>query len=415
MKFLSILGIGIMALGALLLQAEPPPPIERVEIRDDRIFVNGKPFFPIGIDHAAHWHYSLPEAGAQGFNMVTTHGLKEIPESYRYDIDEAYANGMYSVALLTNSVWANMETVERIILACRDAPGLLAWGLEHEPNLLTGPRPSTPDIEPPYRMPPATFKPLYEMIRRLDPNHPIHVELAHGNLNDHQRYTVVTDIHNDMVRPVPNHPLAFVARYSDNVVEGAGGKLSWMELQMMALGGRNPTMAEVRCMTYMAIAHGIDGIIYKAFHYGQWWVTDSPGYWAQWADLTSELHLLTPYLVAPEIGGIQTGITEGSKEPGALGYTALHVSLRKTEAGYFLIAVNGFNEPVTARFTVPVPESGLTTQAAVRLENRLIDVKSGVIEDAFEPYGVHLYELFEAGTIDRERIDWPRWQRRPRQ
>jgi hypothetical protein len=413
MKIKPLLG-AIIFLSGLTIQAAAPPPIKRVEIRDAGLYVNGEPFFPIGVDHAAHWHYSLPEAGAQGFNVVTTHGLKEIPHSYRYDIDEAYANGMYSVALLTNSVWENLETVEQIILACRNAPGLLAWGLEHEPNLLTGARPATTDIEPPYRMPPATFKPLYEMIKRLDPHHPIHVELAYGNLNDHQRYTVVADIHNDMCRPVPHAPLAAVAAYTDNVIKGAAGKPGWMELQMMAIGGRNPTIAEVRCMTYMGIAHGLSGIIYKAFHYGEWWVTDSPGYWVQWADLTSELRLLTPHLVTAEVAGLQTEIIEGTSGDGALGYTALHTSLRKTEQGYFLIAVNGFDEPVRGRFTIPVPENGLTLQAAVRFEKRLIEITEGVFEDGFGPYEVHLYEFFDANKIDREIIDWPLWQRRPR-
>ena len=41
-----------------------------------------------------------------------------------------------------------------------------------------------------------------------------------------------------------------------------------------------------------------------------------------------------------------------------------------------------------------------------------VDVVEGVLEDSFEPYAVHLYELPYNVTIDRESIDWPRWQRR---
>ena len=416
MKTVLLLIIPIMVLGGLPLQAGRPPPIKRVEIRDAQIFVNGKPFFPIGIDHAAHWHYSLPEAGEKGFNTTTTHGLRGIPESFRYDIDEAYANGMYAVPLLTNSVWENLETVEQIILACRDAPGLLVWGLEHQPDLrLAGPTEDTPHADRPYRMPPESFKAAYAMLKRLDPAHPVQIELAYGYQRDYQRYSIVTDIHNSLVRPVPANPLTLVARFADRMRTGAPDKLGWLVLQMMAVGDRHPTMAQVRCMTYMAVTHDISGVFYKAFHYGDWWVTDYPGYWAQWADLTDELHLMTPYLTAPAATGeFRSEIVEGNKAAGPFGYGALHQSLRQTADGYFLIAVNGIDSPIKARFTVPVPESGLAPQATARLENRLVAVNDGVIEDAFLPYEVHLYELFKVSKIDRETIDWPRWQRRAR-
>ena len=170
-------------------------------------------------------------------------------------------------------------------------------------------------------------------------------------------------------------------------------------------------------MTYMAVAHGISGVSYISFHYGEWWVDElAPAYWAQWADLTAELRCLAPYLLAPEVPGeLEAEIIAGSKEPGALGYTALHLSLRQTDSGYFLIAVNGFNSPIKARFTVPVPVSGIAAHAAVRFENRLVEVAEGVFEDSFAPYAVHLYELpFVVDGAERETISWPRWQRRAR-
>ena len=85
------------------------PPVERVEIRAEGLYVNGKPFFPVGIGWAGHWHYSLPEASAMGFNLVATHGLKTDPHSFRADIDDAYANGMYAAASVGNGVWKNLE------------------------------------------------------------------------------------------------------------------------------------------------------------------------------------------------------------------------------------------------------------------------------------------------------------------
>lgn len=406
-------------LSGLAVPGASLPPGERVEIRAEGLFLNGAPFFPVGIDHAAHWHLSLPEAGEKGFNLVTTHGLGADPQSFRADIDDAYANGMYAAAALTNGVWEDLERVEQIVLACRDAPGLLAWEFEHEPDLrLSGPEhEDTPHADRPYRMPPEDFVPAYELVKRLDPVHPVRVELSYGRLRDHQAYRGVADILSDLCRPVPRLPLVSVAQYSDAVVEGAAGKPGWMVLQMMSGSGpggeRHPTMTEVRCMTYLAVVHGISGVIYKAFHYGEWWVTDKPAYWAQWSDLTTELRCLTPYLVAPPANGrVKAEINEGSREPGAGGYTALHYSLRQTEGCYFLIVVNGFDSPVRARFTVPVPASGLADRAAVRFENRLVDVEEGVFDDFFAPHAVHLYEIPFTAHLDRETAQWPRWQRR---
>ena len=70
-------------------------------------------------------------------------------------------------------------------------------------------------------------------------------------------------------------------------------------------------------MTYLAVAHGISGINYFSFHYHvgdmDWWANQSePAYWAQWADLTAELRLLAPCLLAPEVPGLESEIIEGS-------------------------------------------------------------------------------------------------------
>ena len=411
---------GTIAMSGLAAWAKPPPPVESVEIRQGHLIVNGEPFFPVGIGWVAHGHFSLPEAGEKGFNLATTHGDRTEPWTFRADIDDAYANGMYAMASVGNGVWEDLEQVERIVMACRDAPGLLVWELEDEPN--HGGSGGN------YRVPPEALKPAYDLIKRLDPAHPVMLNLALGRLKDHQDYRDVADIHSDDVYPVPLYPLTHVAQYSDSVVKGAAGKPGWMWVQMGPLRGgpadRSPTMTEVRCMTYLAVAHGISGINYFSFHYNvgdmDWWANQSePAYWAQWADLTAELRLLAPCLLAPEVPGLVSEIVEGSKEPANFGYTALHLSLRQIEGGYFLIAVNGFDSPVKARFTVPLPAGGLAADgAAVRSENRLVEVRDGVFEDSFAPYAVHLYELpfgvDATGSPAQESVAWPRWQRRPR-
>ena len=57
----------IAVLNVMPASAELPPPVERVEVRDGNVFVNGEPFFLVGTSHVAHNHFSLPEASEMGF------------------------------------------------------------------------------------------------------------------------------------------------------------------------------------------------------------------------------------------------------------------------------------------------------------------------------------------------------------
>ena len=409
----------VVGLSGMPSWAKNPPPVERVEVRHGKVYVNGEPFFLVGTSHVAHNHYSLPEAAEMGFNAVVTHGLRENPQSFRMDIDDAYANGLYSLASLSNGIWKDLETTEQIVLACRDAPGLLVWELEDESNIRTAGPEGTPHLDLPYKMPPEDFKPVYDLIKRLDPEHPVWLNLAYGYEKDHRKYRDVADIHSDDVYPVPDYPLTHVAQNSEAVVKGAAGKPGWMYIQMSMQSAdqeRAPNMEEVRCMTYLSIAHGIVGVIHFAYHALDWWPRESePAYYAQFLDLTAELRGLTPYLVAREEPvAVEAEIFEGSPAPSHFGYTALHLSLRKAERGYLLIAVNGFDSPVEARIRVPV--EGIAPRAAVRSEYRLVDVTDGVIEDSFAPYAVHLYDLpfSPPDDFERRKVSWPQWQRRPR-
>jgi len=374
--------------------------VRSVAIRDGRLLVNDRPFLPIGIYHAAHWHKGLREAGEKGFNVVQTYGGGK-PEEFRKDIDDAYANGLYAAAAF-NGLCDNPEVVEKIVRACRDAPGLLVWLLEDEPNIRMPEPKEKPYAERPFRLPPAKLKPIHDLVRRLDPAHPVWINLAHGFLADHQAYNPVADIMSDDIYPVPETALAAVAAYARSTVQGCAGKPAWLVLQMapvrpqMGAKDRHPTMAEVRCMTYMALAHGVTGLAYYSFNERpgyDWRVTESdPAYWAQWADLTAELSALAPYLLAPEAEGqVKVEVLEGAGGPGEWGFPALHLSLRRSTTGYFLIAVNGTAAPLRARLTLPAAPGA--AQAAVRLENRVVDLRGPVVEDSFAPYAVHLYEI----------------------
>jgi hypothetical protein len=208
----------------------------------------------------------------------------------------------------------------------------------------------------------------------------------------------------DDIYPVPEEALPSVAAYADVTVQGSGGRVPWLVLQMAPvrpqLGERDrpPTIAEVRCMTYLALAHGVTGLLYYSFNERpgyDWRIPETaPALWAQYADLTAELRTLAPALLAPAVSEpVEVTVTQGPSGPGPWNYPALHTSLRRTETGYFLLAVNGLAESVTAELRLPVTAEEWFPQAAVRFENRLVEVQQGTITDSFGPYGVHLYDL----------------------
>jgi len=274
--------------------------------------------------------------------------------------------------------------------------------LEDEPNIRLPEPKDKPYAERPFRLPPDKLRPIYELIERLDPTHPVWLNLAHGFQSDHEAYNGVADIKSDDIYPVPEVPLPAVAAYADAVRKGGPGKAPWLVLQMapvrpqLGAQDRHPTMVEVRCMTYMALAHGLTGVAYYSFNERpgyDWRVSESaPAYWSQWSDLTAELSTLSSWLLAPVAPGeVNAEILEGPAGEGPWGYPALHLSLRGAVGGHFLIAVNGLAEPVRARLTLPLDPG--VTQAAVRFENRLVPVVGGVLEDAFAPYAVHLYDM----------------------
>ena len=387
----------VLWLAAAVAVAAPLPAVKSVAVRDGRLLVNDRPFFPVGIYHVGHWHKALPEAGARGFNVAQVYG--STPQSLRQDIDDAFAAGLYAAVAL-NGQCENPALVERLVLACRDAPGLLVWSLEDEPNIRLPEPKDKPHAERPFRLPPEKLQPIHDLIHRLDPVHPVWLNLAHGFAADHAAYRDCADIHSNDIYPVPEVALPAVAAYGDALAKGVPDKLRWLAIQMapvrpqMGEKDRDPNPVEARCMSYMALVHGAAGLWYYAFNErpgGKWRASESaPARWAQWGDLTAELHSLAPLLTTPEPRQAATVELLAGPASGPWRYPPLHVGLRQGPDSLLMIAVNGLAEPVKARLALPMK---LQAEAAVRFENRTVRLAGGTLEDSFEPYAVHVYEI----------------------
>jgi hypothetical protein len=160
---------------------------------------------------------------------------------------------------------------------------------------------------------------------------------------------------------------------------------------------RFPDKAELRAMSYAAIIHGGQGLIWytygkKAFKgekAGSYGANSTPERWQIMSDLTKEFQQLTPVLVSrtPENQPPTPLVISGPMQD-YYGRPAVSCLLKKYNGKTYLLAVNAAFKNVTVQFALPGMKQG-----KVLFEKRSVTVKNGVLTDKFAPYDVHVYEF----------------------
>jgi hypothetical protein len=151
----------------------------------------------------------------------------------------------------------------------------------------------------------------------------------------------------------------------------------WAVLDLGSEGALEPEPAELSVMTYLAVTHGANGVLWEPFGY----VKEHPGVRQTLLTLAGELRELTPALVSATV----TVITGTNKK-------GMHGTARRYQDQLFLILVNASNEaqPGTTFTLSGVPESA---PVEVLFEGRTLTLAKGVLTDDFEPYERHVYRL----------------------
>ena len=346
----------LLLLAILLMSAIPFACYGRMSFdRSGTTLVDGKPFFPVGIYLYSFDSRILAEVHQQGFNTVIW-GIT--PK----DLDTLKAHGLMTVANATDE-W----------LAAKDHPSILAWYLLDEPEG--------------HGKTPEDMRKEYERIQALDPNHPI--GLCHYLWDALSKYKDSADFVMSDVYPViaeRGQPLTPMSDHLDQIHRIHGSNFpAWPVIQIF--GGPNtdggkwaePTPVEVRCMTYLSLAHGA-----KAMLYFSYW-PQLPRTWAEVSVLARELHRLTPFLVAPSKA---LEVTSSAN--------VIHTRCLQVGRSGLLIAVNSSPLFQTAALTIPkLPSSALS----LPFENHRVSVKRGQLTDRFMPYGVHVYQWGEEPSL----------------
>lgn len=303
--------------------------------------VGGKPFFPIGIFIYAWDSLVRPEVLAKGFNTVI---YAVTPDQ----LDSLQADGLMTIPYGTDE-W----------LARKDHPAILAWYLDDEPEG----HGLTPKYERDY----------YEKVRAADPTRPIGT--AHFLWDSLWNYRFCDDYTMPDVYPLHRQNIWAMTDHIDRLHQIHGQDFPvWPAIQ--CFGGTEgygiPSPTEVRCMTYMALAHNSKAILYFSYY------PSIPDAWAEVGRLVQELKTFTPFYCLPSIEGGH-GCSNGW----------VHTRLIRNGASGLLITVNVSGEAQTATITLP---AGAPSMLNLPLEGGSIPVTGGSFTADYTPLQVHLYQ-----------------------
>lgn len=344
--------------GVSVAQTKPAEQPGKVTFRDDGIaLLEGKPFFPIAI-----WVYELnadvmADLHEHQFNAIVGNGFG--PDN----LDFIHQHGMKAVPIVT----------EEWVAKGKDHPALLAWCLIDEPEGRTTPQET---------------RAKYLELKKTDPNHPIGID--HYLFDALTQYKDSVDFTMTDIYPVAadrKGQLAGVGVFIDEARRVHGPNWShWVYIQVFGGpdtdGGRwaQPLPHEVRCMTFIALVHRANAIMYFSY-----WPR-APLTWASVTDLNRDLHRLLPWVLA-----------RGQEVKASSDVPGVQVRARKVGKSCMVMAVNV--EPKFHTATIRVEGLG-DAHLRMALENRQLVAKDGVVKDRFVPYGERVYLLGDEPEIE---------------
>ena len=370
------------------------------EVKTDRLtgglIVNRRPFFPAGFYCYSPVNPSLPEEEAvKGFNVISPY-QKILQSSFNerksymdrcaqlglkvhYNLLSVSGGGGVS-SIIEGLTWSQKKTLLlNEIKAFRDHPALLAWYIADEPNG--------------YRIPPDTLKTIYRLVRENDPWHPVSMVFMAPWLAS-RNYIDALDIVMADPYPIPDSPVTLpgnVAGILSN--EFRGKRPVWMVPQVFGGGeiwSREPTIQEVRAMTYQSVINGCKGIQFFVRE-GLNLFPKSTALWNECGRMAVELSEMTPWLLSDEVT-MQVTTSSGN----------IMVTSFIHQGQLMIVAANRTNSPQRADFSI----SGISSvRARVLFENRSVQVTSGRFTDQLSALGTQVY-LINTGKVRETFKPW---------
>lgn len=358
------------------------------EVRTDRLtgglIVNGLPFFPFGFYTYSPVHPTLPEEEVvKGFNLMSPYQIlmPETLEERRKYMDRCAQIGMkvnYNLASVAGGGGVNSringlgDAEKRQILvnevkSFMDHPALLSWYIADEPDG--------------NRIPPAFLEEIYRIVKETDPWHPVTIVFM-TPFRKARDYDGALDIVMADPYPVPVYPVTRAGDAARMLKKEFAGRMPvWIVPQ--AFGGgehwlREPTIQEIRSMTWQAIAEGATGIQYF-IRQGLNAFPKSTATWNECGRMAMEVNAITPWLLSEEES---IPVTSSSSD--------ITVTSRMFRGQLIIIAVNKTKSPQPVQFAM---RKSINGRATVLFENRSVPLNSGLFSDYIQSYGSQVYKI----------------------
>jgi len=377
-----------------------------VRLRDDgTVLVAGKPFFPIGLYGVDPREFNgfdidrafadLAKAGvnlAQSYNPASYNSEKWIKSAARHGI-RLFVNGMLPPHLKT------------IAGSGRGYPHIIAWYLADDTAS---------------HVTPMQLLDRHENVNALDGTRlTCHADILFPHEHDFKvsrfsRYVDFADVFMPEIYPVKGGDkdrecVAVTIRDMRRTMEdirrfGDGAPRSvWPIIQEFRGFSPNwkrfPTEAELNAMVFASIVHGANGLVlYTYGGYEQkdksksgYGVTATPEVWCATTNMTRRVADLSPVLLEPTPHQPPVPEIVSGPKLDPLGGPSVTMLLKRRAGHVYVIAVNASPDRVVARLAVP----GAAETGTVFWKKRTVSLKDGMLTDAFDGFGVHVYRFRE--------------------
>lgn len=331
----------------------------------------GEPFFALGIyDYDDYKH--LDELYQAGFTYIITGG-----PSGKDEMDKTQAAGMKIIIGVDAARKAKTVAEAKMLLHTGALvnmlhPALLGYwtdeveGESFDPALVTGVQVAT---------------------KELDPAHPFLACIAAPS--QYAAFGRGADALWPDIYPVPRDPMTAIANVAEKARANQQGlKPVWYLVQgfdwSVAATGQpedgktyRPTGEELRCMSYLALNHGVKGIGYWAAGNGKCSISRWPERWQQLLALGTELRRLDALWLDKPVNA-KLVLPE-----------AFDAKLWRTGGKSTLVVVNTTRRPQLLQAALPKPGGGGKVQ--VLFEDRVLTAGKA-LTDVFAPLAVHVYQ-----------------------
>jgi hypothetical protein len=376
------------------------------------LFKPACPVFPVGIYSATI--ESFGELKRAGFNCVQTYSTD--PEYVGKFVEEAWWRGLKALIYPGDSInrvnkfqisdfkfqikrgVTFSDRISKTVKRYKGNDAILAWYLVDEPDVS--------------RIPGEAIREISRLIKGIDGKHPTALVIGQGKAA--KEYAGCTDITMVDWYPIPHLPLD---TFSKNIEETVSASIALERLSRSSREknnnatnasnainaknavfaviqafdwnayskkarerhiGRNPTYEEMRCMTYLAIIHGVNGVFYYNFSSG-YKIKDYPEHWGDLKRIVRELRKLEPVLLGgSRLGESKFQISDFKFQIKGSGKENIHFCVKEYKGKRYLFAANASPVPVKAVF------EGVRRDSSAAPQNDKITVELGAYGVLFE-------------------------------